>query len=47
MILKKQNIPTKIMNRNKGNIYLELPFSSSISKDKPTPLKNFPSKRFM
>ena len=35
------------MNRNNGKIYIELPFSSSISKEKHIPVKKFPSKNLM
>jgi len=42
MISQKQKLLTKIIIRNKGKIYLELPFSSSISEEKSTLLKNFP-----
>ena len=35
------------MNRNNGKMYLELSFSSSISKEENIPVKNFPSQNFM
>ena len=35
------------MNRNNVKNYIQLPFSSVISKEKLIPVNNFPSKHFM
>ena len=46
MIFQKQKMSNNIMNRNMGNFFFELPFSSNISKEKHIPVKYFPSNNF-